>query len=37
MKVLIIEDEPEIANSIKNYFKPNGVHCETASNYKEAV
>jgi len=37
MKILIIEDEPEIANSIKDYFKPNGVHCETASNYKEAV
>lgn len=37
MKILIIEDEPEIATSIKDYFKPNGVHCETASNYKEAV
>jgi len=37
MKILIIEDEPEIARSIKDYFKPNGVHCETASNYKEAV
>jgi len=37
MKILIIEDEPEIAKSIKDYFKPNGVHCETASNYKDAV
>ena len=37
MKILIIEDEPEIARSIKEYFKPNGVHCETASNFKEAV
>lgn len=37
MKVLIIEDEPAIAKSIKDYFKPNGVQCETASNYKEAI
>lgn len=37
MKILIIEDEPEIAHSIKAYFKPNGVQCETASNYKEAL
>lgn len=37
MKVLIIEDETEIALSIKNYFKPNGIHCETASNFREAV
>ncbi|MCY1230743.1 Transcriptional regulatory protein QseB [compost metagenome] len=37
MKILIIEDETEIAKSIKDYFKPNGVHCETANNYKEAL
>lgn len=37
MKILIIEDEPEIALSIKGYFKPNGVHCEMAQNYKEAI
>lgn len=36
MKILVIEDEAEIAQSIKDYFKPNGVHCETAGNYKEA-
>lgn len=37
MKILIVEDESEIALSIKNYFKPNGVHCETAANYKDAI
>jgi DNA-binding response OmpR family regulator len=37
MKVLIIEDEPQISQSIKDYFKPNGVQCETASSYKEAI
>lgn len=37
MKVLIIEDETAIAASIKSYFKPNGIHCETASSFREAV
>ncbi|MGV3458986.1 MAG: response regulator [Flavobacterium sp.] len=37
MKILIIEDESEIALSIKGYFKPNGVHCEIAPTYKEAI
>ncbi len=37
MKILIIEDETEIASGIKNYFKPNGVHCETAANYATAL
>lgn len=37
MKILIIEDEPEIALSIKNYFCPHGIHCETASGYKQAI
>jgi DNA-binding response OmpR family regulator len=37
MKILIIEDEQEIAQSIKNYFKPNGVQCETAENYDLAL
>jgi DNA-binding response OmpR family regulator len=37
MKILIVEDEQEIALSIKNYFKPNGVHCELAGNYKDAL
>jgi DNA-binding response OmpR family regulator len=36
MKILIVEDETEIAQSIKEYFKPNGVHCETAASYREA-
>lgn len=33
MKILIIEDEQEIAQSIKAYFKTNGIQCETAHNY----
>jgi DNA-binding response OmpR family regulator len=37
MKILIVEDEPEIAQSIIRYFKPNGIHCETAANYNEAL
>lgn len=37
MKILIIEDENEIADSIRNYFKPNGIQCETASNCREAL
>lgn len=37
MKILIVEDETAIALSIKNYFKSHSVHCETASNYKEAL
>lgn len=37
MKILIIEDEREIAQSIKNYFKTNGIHCETAENYNLAL
>tara|TARA_B100001105_G_C22260728_1_gene386620 strand:+ start:37 stop:714 length:678 start_codon:yes stop_codon:yes gene_type:complete len=37
MKILIIEDEAEIAQGIKDYFKPNGVHCEVAGNYRDAL
>ena len=37
MKILIVEDEPEIAAVIKQYFKPHGINCETAENYKEAI
>jgi len=37
MKILIIEDETEIAQSIKHYFKPNGVHCETAATSRDAL
>ena len=37
MKILIIEDEQEIAQSIKTYFKTNGIQCETAGNYALAI
>lgn len=37
MKILIIEDESEIASSIIDYFKPNGVQCETSANAKDAL
>ncbi|WP_394775391.1 response regulator transcription factor [Flavobacterium sp.] len=37
MKILIIEDELEIAQSIKNYFRTNGIQCETAENYDLAL
>lgn len=37
MKILIIEDELEIAASIKSYFKPNGIHCETSGSCKDAL
>lgn len=37
MKILIIEDEPEIAEGIKAYFQPNGIHCELAKDYRTAV
>ena len=37
MKILIIEDEREIAQSIKDYFKTNGIQCETVENYDLAL
>ncbi|MES2240209.1 MAG: response regulator transcription factor [Bacteroidota bacterium] len=37
MKILIIEDEQEIAQSIKDYLKTNGFHCETARNKTMAL
>lgn len=37
MKILIVEDEKEIAQSIKSYFTSNGIHCETAGNYTIAL
>jgi DNA-binding response OmpR family regulator len=37
MKILIIEDEQEIAQSIVSYFKTNGIQCETAGNYALAL
>ncbi|MFP5438429.1 MAG: response regulator transcription factor [Bacteroidia bacterium] len=37
MKVLIIEDEPAIAGSIKDYLKPNGIQCESAATAREAM
>ncbi|MFP9115636.1 response regulator transcription factor [Flavobacterium sp. RHBU_3] len=37
MKVLIIEDEAAISQSIKDYFRPNGVQCEIASTKRDAI
>ncbi|RKR04994.1 DNA-binding response OmpR family regulator [Flavobacterium sp. 90] len=37
MKILIIEDELQIAQSIKNYFRSNGIQCETAETYELAL
>ena len=37
MKILIIEDEIEIANSIKNYLSSNDFVCESASTLKIAI
>lgn len=37
MKILIIEDEIDIANSIKSYLKTNDIHCETAVTYQTAL
>ncbi|KRD10306.1 two-component system response regulator [Flavobacterium sp. Root901] len=37
MKILIIEDEQEIAQNIKTYFKDNGIQCETAKTYNLAL
>lgn len=37
MKVLIVDDELQIAKSIKAYFKPNGFQCETATTLADAL
>lgn len=37
MKILIIEDEQEIAQSIVDYFKTNSIQCKTASNNTLAI
>jgi len=37
MKILIIEDEIDIATSIKSYLKAKDIHCETAENFKTAL
>ena len=37
MKILIIEDEADIAKNIIAYLTPNGFHCETAVDYKNAI
>lgn len=37
MKVLIIEDEAAISQSIKDYFRPNGVQCESAATKRDAL
>jgi DNA-binding response OmpR family regulator len=37
MKILIIEDEIDIATSIKSYLKSNDILCETANNSQSAL
>ncbi len=37
MKILIIEDERELAESIKSYMKANDVMCEIANNIEQAL
>lgn len=37
MKILIVEDEPAIAQGIMDYFRPNGIHCEHVSRTREAL
>lgn len=37
MKILIIEDEPELSNSICTYLNSEKFVCETASNFNEAI
>lgn len=37
MKILIIEDEIDIATSIKSYLKSNDILCETATNSQSAL
>lgn len=37
MKILIIEDESDIATSIKSYLKSNDIHCEMADDSRTAL
>ena len=37
MKILVIEDEPELSKSIVSYLKELGYLCETAFNYDNAI
>ena len=37
MKLLIIEDEKELAASIASYLKNENYTCEVASNFKQAL
>lgn len=37
MKILVIEDEPEIASSIKSYLKSNDILCEMAADAETAL
>jgi DNA-binding response OmpR family regulator len=37
MNILIVEDERDLAKSIKTYLSKEGYHCELAENYKEAI
>ena len=36
MKILIIEDEPTLAQSIQQYLETEGNTCELAANFDEA-
>ena len=36
MKLLLVEDEPELAKSVRSYFQANGDVCEVASTYAKA-
>ena len=35
MKILIVEDEPDLLSLIKRYFKREGYVCEEATTFKE--
>ncbi|MFN8256352.1 MAG: response regulator transcription factor [Bacteroidales bacterium] len=37
MKILLVEDELSLADSIASYCRLNGFVCETANNYKDAI
>jgi DNA-binding response OmpR family regulator len=37
MKLLVVEDEDELANALKLFFKSEGHVCETSSSFKEGI
>ena len=37
MKILLVEDNPELSNSIVSYLNEEGTLCEAALNYYDAV